>query len=212
MACIYTIRSPHSPRVYVGSTRGSDYRKGRWNQHLQDLKLQRHSNAILQRIYNKYGIAALQFEVFERDLDFTSFWDVWAWEKAVMVWFESQGYVLMNFAEWPSGFTHEEAVTAGKRGYLASQPFRTEVTERSRLANVRRAMALKPAEYYVELSRKGTQALTPEQRRLNGQRGYFSIANATLEQRREWGRKGRAKQQTRGKQHLQPERYSSYEH
>lgn len=58
---VYIIYSDTKPQwFYIGST--ANFQK-RWREHIKDLRLNRHTNVILQRIYNKYN--DLVFEVIE---------------------------------------------------------------------------------------------------------------------------------------------------
>ena len=52
MSMIYSIKCLSSNRMYVGSTTKTGVH--RWNQHINNLKSNRHENPILQRVYNKY--------------------------------------------------------------------------------------------------------------------------------------------------------------
>jgi group I intron endonuclease len=59
---IYKISFIGSDKIYVGSAINLNKR---YNNHLSDLRKNRHCNAIMQRSYNKYGIDKFIFEVLE---------------------------------------------------------------------------------------------------------------------------------------------------
>lgn len=42
--------------------------KQRWKQHQSKLKLFKHSNPIMQNLYNKYGLCKFSFEIIEKDI------------------------------------------------------------------------------------------------------------------------------------------------
>lgn len=59
---IYKITNFKNKKTYIGS---AIYIKKRWNQHLNDLKQQKHSNPYLQKAFNKYGKKNFKFEILE---------------------------------------------------------------------------------------------------------------------------------------------------
>lgn len=59
---IYKISVKGTDKVYIGE---SIKVRSRLRTHISDLSKQRHSNPILQNMYNKYGVEALEFEVLE---------------------------------------------------------------------------------------------------------------------------------------------------
>lgn len=61
-SCIYKITCLKSKRYYIGSA--CNYHRRKWN-HLNSLKHNKHANRFLQRVFNKYGIENLFFEVQE---------------------------------------------------------------------------------------------------------------------------------------------------
>ena len=68
MGGIYSIVSLINGRMYIGSARS--FRK-RWNVHRHKLRMNKHANIHLQRIYNKYGDGNLIYVVLEtcKDVD-----------------------------------------------------------------------------------------------------------------------------------------------
>lgn len=62
ISAIYIIRNKTNNNIYVGSATDFNHRKA---QHLSDLKLNKHSNIILTRAYNKYGEQNFVFEILE---------------------------------------------------------------------------------------------------------------------------------------------------
>jgi group I intron endonuclease len=62
---IYRIRFSHSNKCYIGSTINQRGFKGRWYQHLYDLRKKKHHNTFLQNLYNKYGEEQMSFEILE---------------------------------------------------------------------------------------------------------------------------------------------------
>jgi len=63
IACIYTIRSKARPdKIYIGSSK--DFGKRR-RAHLNALRLNKHANYRLQRLYNLYGEPDLVFDILE---------------------------------------------------------------------------------------------------------------------------------------------------
>lgn len=59
---IYQIKNLVNNKIYIGSSKNFFYRK---NEHMRDLKLNRHHNVRLQRSFNKYGKSNFIFEVIE---------------------------------------------------------------------------------------------------------------------------------------------------
>lgn len=62
---IYSIYFINSDKFYIGSTSSQEGFTGRWRQHIQGLRNNKHSNTILQRTYNKYGENLLRFKIVE---------------------------------------------------------------------------------------------------------------------------------------------------
>lgn len=62
ITCIYRIYSIATDRFYIGSAKNFAARKAG---HLCDLRNNKHHSRFLQRTYNKYGIADLNFEILE---------------------------------------------------------------------------------------------------------------------------------------------------
>lgn len=62
MIVLYQISSKNTAHIYVGI---SSNLKRRIQKHKRELKLNKHHNYILQRVYNKYGLNDLQFEVLQ---------------------------------------------------------------------------------------------------------------------------------------------------
>jgi group I intron endonuclease len=60
---VYKIYTKFSEQCYVGSTTRSFVH--RWQQHLTDLKNNKHVNSALQNIVKKYGLCSLIFEIIE---------------------------------------------------------------------------------------------------------------------------------------------------
>ena len=63
---IYLITSKHNGNKYVGQSVNIGRR---WNEHLSDLRLNKHGAKYLQNHFNKYGIEDLSFEVLEEVID-----------------------------------------------------------------------------------------------------------------------------------------------
>jgi group I intron endonuclease len=59
---IYRIKNIVTGEAYVGSAKNIDRR---WKYHLWSLKNNKHTNAILQRVYNKHGKDIFKFEILE---------------------------------------------------------------------------------------------------------------------------------------------------
>lgn len=59
---IYTITNTYNDKKYVGSAK---YFNNRWEIHRRELKTNKHGNHFLQKIYNKYGLENLKFEIIE---------------------------------------------------------------------------------------------------------------------------------------------------
>lgn len=59
---IYRIKNIITGDCYVGSATNIERR---WKTHRNDLKKNKHCNQYLQRAYNKYGIDAFKYEIFE---------------------------------------------------------------------------------------------------------------------------------------------------
>jgi len=57
---IYKIINKVNGKYYIGS---SNDIKGRWSEHKNDLKANRHDNDYLQKSWNKYGEENFEFEV-----------------------------------------------------------------------------------------------------------------------------------------------------
>ena len=62
---VYSIYFINSDKFYIGSTNGIKGFVGRWRQHLQMLRNNKHTNLILQRTYNKYGEECLKLKIVE---------------------------------------------------------------------------------------------------------------------------------------------------
>jgi group I intron endonuclease len=60
MIGIYQITSLIDNKIYIGSSVNI---KQRWKRHLSQLRNSKHSNILLQRIYDKYGETNLQFSI-----------------------------------------------------------------------------------------------------------------------------------------------------
>lgn len=61
---VYSIRCTANGKVYVGSAAASF--KKRWDEHVRDLRNNRHHARRLQRAWNKYGEPSFLFEIVER--------------------------------------------------------------------------------------------------------------------------------------------------
>lgn len=67
MRYIYQILNKLNNKCYIGQTNNI---KRRWEQHKNDLKLGKHDNPYLQKVYNKYGIDIFDFQVlYQEDCD-----------------------------------------------------------------------------------------------------------------------------------------------
>jgi group I intron endonuclease len=65
---VYELRNILNGKRYVGS---SVHSHARWNRHIRELTLQKHSNPKLQNAWNKYGPDAFVFTILERPEDIT---------------------------------------------------------------------------------------------------------------------------------------------
>lgn len=62
---VYSIYFINSDKFYIGSTNCIEGFAGRWRQHIQCLRNNKHSNSIMQHTYNKYGENALRLKIVE---------------------------------------------------------------------------------------------------------------------------------------------------
>lgn len=62
---IYKITNKINSKYYIGSSDNITGKGGRWYEHTNDLKADRHINSYLQRSWNKYGESAFDFSVLE---------------------------------------------------------------------------------------------------------------------------------------------------
>lgn len=62
---IYLIENHVTQKVYVGQSCGAGGIRGRWRQHLSDLRRRKHSNPKLQNAWGKYGEDAFGFRIIE---------------------------------------------------------------------------------------------------------------------------------------------------
>lgn len=59
---IYKITCRPNNKIYIGSAINI---RIRWNRHINELKMNKHVNPILQNAYNKYGLNSFIFEIIE---------------------------------------------------------------------------------------------------------------------------------------------------
>lgn len=78
---IYFIRCAETGRVYVGRTKRPEHR---WEQHLTELRGNRHNNTLMQNDFNSYGEENFKFAVLEK-VDFSER----SREKEFMKFFDS---------------------------------------------------------------------------------------------------------------------------
>ncbi len=65
---IYKIINKINGKYYVGSSNDIDGFHGRWYEHINDLRSNRHDNDHLQKSWNKYGADAFKFVIVEKVL------------------------------------------------------------------------------------------------------------------------------------------------
>lgn len=101
---IYKIRFSHSEKCYIGSTVNQRGFKGRWGQHLHDLKKEKHHNKYLQNLYNKYGETQIIFEIVEvMDSECTS---------CVL---EKEEYYITSYNSYKNGYNLSEYADDSRR-------------------------------------------------------------------------------------------------